>query len=204
MVTAFASRRLPEAVLILLENLLHVTPAVRPSAERVLSAIREGRVSLSRPKYLRLADHLHIKQLDPLPVRPRPRMSPVNGLIRALTRPGDRGRSDGPSLTTASPAQIPTELPLWTDGDSKETERGSSALADDPTRRLPAPTLDAEEPTAEFEYLKLRIWNQEYPLTRSTMRIALMRTFKSVLLVMKVRLLAIYKACLVVHTVPTF
>ncbi|KAI0635230.1 kinase-like protein [Trametes polyzona] len=42
LVTAFESRRLPRAYLYLLENLLHVKPAARPSSERVLSAIKEG------------------------------------------------------------------------------------------------------------------------------------------------------------------
>lgn len=37
---------MPQAFLILLEGLLHVIPTSRPSAERVLSAIREGKVSL--------------------------------------------------------------------------------------------------------------------------------------------------------------
>ncbi|CCM00802.1 uncharacterized protein FIBRA_02844 [Fibroporia radiculosa] len=44
LVTAFESRRLPRAYLVLLESLLNVTPPARPSSERVLAAIREGRL----------------------------------------------------------------------------------------------------------------------------------------------------------------
>ncbi|CAL1709204.1 unnamed protein product [Somion occarium] len=49
MVTSFESRRIPRAFLILLENLLTVVPSSRPSAERVLSAIREGRLDPLSP-----------------------------------------------------------------------------------------------------------------------------------------------------------
>jgi len=41
--TSFDSRHLPRAFLVLLENLLHVIPSSRPSCERVLAALREGR-----------------------------------------------------------------------------------------------------------------------------------------------------------------
>lgn len=40
----FLSRRLPRAYLILLENLLHIVPSSRPSCDRVVAAIREGKV----------------------------------------------------------------------------------------------------------------------------------------------------------------
>lgn len=42
--TVFLSRRLPRAYLILLENLLHIVPSSRPSCDRVITAIREGKV----------------------------------------------------------------------------------------------------------------------------------------------------------------
>ncbi|KAF9226283.1 kinase-like protein [Gyrodon lividus] len=41
---AFENRRLPRAFLILLESLLSVNPSVRPTCERIVSAMREGRV----------------------------------------------------------------------------------------------------------------------------------------------------------------
>ncbi|OCH93324.1 kinase-like protein [Obba rivulosa] len=41
---AFESRRLPRAYLVLLESLLNTAPSARPSSERVLAALREGRL----------------------------------------------------------------------------------------------------------------------------------------------------------------
>ncbi|KAF8914692.1 kinase-like domain-containing protein [Mucidula mucida] len=43
---SFEARNLPHAFLILLESLLNPTPASRPPCERVLSALREGRVRM--------------------------------------------------------------------------------------------------------------------------------------------------------------
>ncbi|KAJ7243169.1 kinase-like domain-containing protein [Mycena haematopus] len=44
LVIQFEARRLPRAFLVLLESLLHAAPSGRPSCERVLTAIREGRL----------------------------------------------------------------------------------------------------------------------------------------------------------------
>ncbi|KAF8815160.1 kinase-like protein [Phlegmacium glaucopus] len=44
LVSGFEARRLPRAFLVLLENLLHKTPAVRPSSEKVATAIRDGKL----------------------------------------------------------------------------------------------------------------------------------------------------------------
>jgi hypothetical protein len=44
LVSGFEARKLPRAYLVLLENLLHKTPAARPSSERVATAIRDGKV----------------------------------------------------------------------------------------------------------------------------------------------------------------
>lgn len=41
--TSFESRRLPRSFLILLEGLLSINPSLRPSCERIVSAMREGR-----------------------------------------------------------------------------------------------------------------------------------------------------------------
>lgn len=41
--TTFESRRLPRSFLILLEGLLSINPSLRPSCERIVSAMREGR-----------------------------------------------------------------------------------------------------------------------------------------------------------------
>src|SRR6266404_1375922 len=42
--TLFSSRRLPRSYLVLLESLLNVSPAVRPSCEKVLAALHLGKV----------------------------------------------------------------------------------------------------------------------------------------------------------------
>ncbi|KIJ63116.1 hypothetical protein HYDPIDRAFT_93087 [Hydnomerulius pinastri MD-312] len=47
--TSFETRRLPRAFLILLESLLSVTPSARPSSDRIVSAMREGRVCILPP-----------------------------------------------------------------------------------------------------------------------------------------------------------
>ncbi|ESK86246.1 kinase-like protein [Moniliophthora roreri MCA 2997] len=44
LVTAFEVRRLPKAILVLLESLLNPVPAARPTCERVSGAIRQGKV----------------------------------------------------------------------------------------------------------------------------------------------------------------
>jgi hypothetical protein len=69
LVTAFEARRLPRAYLVLLESLLNVNPLARPSCERVLSAIREGRVRPFRLFFLLrwIAAMCLCRQLDPVP-----------------------------------------------------------------------------------------------------------------------------------------
>ena len=42
----FESRHLPRAFLILLEGLLSVNPSLRPTSERIVSVMREGRVRI--------------------------------------------------------------------------------------------------------------------------------------------------------------
>ena len=75
----------------------------------------------------------------------------------------------------------PTELPLWTENDSQEAPPEGGEW--EPFLGLPAPA------TPESEYMKLRLWNQEYSLTPTMAKLALKRTFKSALLVLKVSLL---------------
>ncbi|TFK71136.1 kinase-like protein [Pluteus cervinus] len=82
-VTAFEARRLPRSFLILLEGLLNVTTITRPSCERVLSAIRDGK-------------------LDPLRPRPSGSRSGPTSLI-----PMTRLRSDAPGSTLAPFVPVP-------------------------------------------------------------------------------------------------
>ncbi|KAG6812529.1 hypothetical protein H0H92_002420 [Tricholoma furcatifolium] len=53
LVTAFEARRLPRSFLVLLESLLHVTPASRPSCDRVTSAIKDGKLDPLKGDILR-------------------------------------------------------------------------------------------------------------------------------------------------------
>ncbi|GJE86683.1 serine/threonine protein kinase-like protein [Phanerochaete sordida] len=161
MTSVFGSRRLPVAFLVLLENLLHINPILRPTSERVLSAIREGK-------------------LDPVPVGSKPRAPLQTSLVRAPRRGSfeERGRSRGPRDGT------PTELPLWTESDSVQETSGDDAK--EPFLGLPAPS-EARNSPPEFEYMKLKVWNQEYRVTKRTAMVALKRTIKSLLLVWKVR-----------------
>lgn len=181
--TNFASRRLPTAYLVLLENLLHINPSVRPSSERVLGAIREGRV---RPCLVnsRLGYAYHLLQLDPVPVRPRTRNG-LSSLIPILRRTSNENRAES-STGVRTGAETPTELPVWTDNDGKDDDAPSSVR--EPFLRLPAPS-GLDDAPHDPEYAKLRLWSQEYRLTRSTAKLALKRTIKSALLVLKVSLL---------------
>ncbi|KIM42420.1 hypothetical protein M413DRAFT_444837 [Hebeloma cylindrosporum] len=60
LVAGFETRRLPRAFLVLLENLLHKSPAGRPSSERVSTAIREGKLD---PLAARPAQNLPLSRL---------------------------------------------------------------------------------------------------------------------------------------------
>ncbi|KAF7289833.1 hypothetical protein MIND_01357600 [Mycena indigotica] len=68
----FDTRKLPRAFLVLLEGLLHVTPFSRPSCERVVTAIREGK-------------------LDPVvrTVRKTSSTDPSSSLVPAVKRPSN-------------------------------------------------------------------------------------------------------------------
>ena len=48
LVSGFEARRLPRTFLVLLENLLNKKPSIRPSSERVATAIRDGKVCFCR------------------------------------------------------------------------------------------------------------------------------------------------------------
>ncbi|KAG2140645.1 kinase-like protein [Suillus clintonianus] len=84
--TSFESRRLPRSFLILLEGLLSINPSLRPSCERIVSAMREGR-------------------FDPV----TPSIPPVNKSLIPLRRKPSETETvqNGQSLSDAS--LIPTE-----------------------------------------------------------------------------------------------
>ncbi|KAK7683631.1 hypothetical protein QCA50_013469 [Cerrena zonata] len=67
--STFESRRMPQSFLILLERLLHIVPSSRPSAERVLFAIREGQLDpLSSTSGLREVQTSLIPRSPPPPM----------------------------------------------------------------------------------------------------------------------------------------
>ena len=115
----------------------------------------------------------------------RPRMSPINTLVRAFTWQVGQDRGEGSSRLVPSPPQTPTELPIWTESDSKEKTHPTEDEPRDRPSDLPVPFNSREEPR-EIEFMKLKIWNQEYPVTKSTILTALKRTLKSLVLVLKV------------------
>jgi hypothetical protein len=115
-------------------------------------------------------------------------MSPMNTLIRTFRRASDGDRAEGSSQSAEASLPTPTELPLWTESDSKEKTTDPEDNSKDAPLGLPA-SLENEELHREFEYIKLRLWNQEYRVTQSTTRTALKRTIKSLLLVLKVCIL---------------
>ncbi|KZP23449.1 kinase-like protein [Athelia psychrophila] len=82
LVAAFEARRLPRAYLVLLESLLSVNPAARPTCERVLSAIREGRLD---------------------PVQPTTNSNNAGTLISVPRRPAPESKSDSPPRSPAAP-----------------------------------------------------------------------------------------------------
>ncbi|KAH8083321.1 kinase-like protein [Cristinia sonorae] len=83
-VSLFESRHLPRAFLLLLEGLLNVNPTARPSSERVLTAIREGRLD-PVPSDSRHCSDLNLKtSLIPIrrttpPTEPEMEVSEVDG-----------------------------------------------------------------------------------------------------------------------------
>ncbi|KAJ7207213.1 kinase-like protein [Mycena pura] len=66
----FDTRRLPRAFLVLLESLLHVTPSGRPTCERVLTAIREGKLDPVPPGSVRRQASDNSSSLIPVLRRP--------------------------------------------------------------------------------------------------------------------------------------
>ncbi|KAI0360616.1 kinase-like protein [Trametes cingulata] len=156
MVAAFESRRLPRAYLYLLENLLHVKPAVRMSAERVLNAIKEGGLkpltsvsrSDSRTSVVALA-------------RPQARISP------------ERTRS---GFTTAAQEHSDSNVEEVEDDDDVTSEEEKT-----PFLGLPEPTYPA---TPQGWAQRMKDWAHRIParLPRSIW----VRTLKSSILAVKV------------------
>ncbi|KAL7284149.1 hypothetical protein ACG7TL_001430 [Trametes sanguinea] len=172
MVTSFESRRLPRAYLYLLENLLHVKPPVRMSAERVLNAMKEG------------------SQLKPL--NPFPRSDSRNSIV-TLARPQPRispERTPSGYITTLHD-QTESDIHEPHDGDDEDTTDSEKA----PFLGLPEPSEPAA-PTSRPH--SLYHWGQR--LSARIPRTIWVRTLKSSVLVLKV--LSVTRACPDIHTQP--
>ncbi|KAI0776388.1 kinase-like domain-containing protein [Irpex lacteus] len=168
LVAAFESRHLPRAFLVLLENLLHVRPSVRPACEKVLSALRDG-------------------AFDPL--LPGSSKSSVKNSLVPARRPSD---DDLPRVATQpdSSSNIEeVELPQWVDEPSRAMlvpmkvpdEDGMSEGS--PFLSLPSPPLLPNRAPA----IRLRMWNRDVLVIHGPrLQTLLVRTIKSTLLVAKV------------------
>ncbi|OBZ78060.1 putative serine/threonine-protein kinase iksA [Grifola frondosa] len=166
--TTFTSRRLPRAYLFLLETLLNIKPSSRPSSERVLNVIREGR-------------------LDPLPEDPTQSSTSGNSLVPIQRRHSfDAGHEESTPDVVAGDhdAHISEQGELELDGDSallreKRTE-GTPFL------RLPAPS----SPALVWEQA-VNVYGRQIHMKIS--RVLWTRTIKSCVLVAKV--LSLSRVC---------
>ncbi|KAH9896927.1 kinase-like domain-containing protein [Cubamyces lactineus] len=159
MVTAFESRRLPRAYLYLLENLLHVKPAVRMSSERVMNAIKEGSLQPSSP-LPRSDSRTSVVAL----ARPRRRVSP---------------EGTGPIYTTAVQDHSDSNVEEVDDEDDHSSEDEKT-----PFLSLPEPP---ESPAPQGWSQALGHWRRRIPVRIP--RALWVRTAKSSILVLKVMLL---------------
>ena len=83
--SAFESRRLPKAYLLLLETLLNIKPSSRPSSERVLGVIKEGRVRMIFPLRQSCdADHESRSSNQSGVHEPRPQLQLWPSLVQAM------------------------------------------------------------------------------------------------------------------------
>ncbi|KAJ3532505.1 hypothetical protein NM688_g7411 [Phlebia brevispora] len=163
LVTVFDSRHLPRALLLLLEGLLNVRPSSRPSCERVLLAIKEGK-------------------FDPVSRRQTSGLTPdalKTSLVPVLRRHSHDTQATAPSRSAA-------EDGVYTATETKDDESRFSAEIDDdkaPILGLPAPQ---PEPSRPPTWATIKIWNRRYDLDPNSFRIIVKKTVKSSILVFKV------------------
>ncbi|RDX54584.1 kinase-like protein [Lentinus brumalis] len=154
---AFESRRLPKAYLLLLESLLHVKPAARPSSDRVLSVIKDGGLKpISRPRAQASSSWL------------------------AVARPGHVRVSPERSRT-------PVANPLEESSDASLEEVKDEDEVVIPSIEESRPLLSRTTPPSSSYARKLRRsvarWHDRIPMSR---RLPVVRTVKSSILVAKV------------------
>ncbi|KAK0444538.1 kinase-like domain-containing protein [Desarmillaria tabescens] len=90
LVAAFEGRKLPRAYFVLLETLLNPNPSARPSCERVLTAIREGR-------------------LDPVKEPRRTRAVSATSLIQVVRRPSPEPTAEQAANVVVDDPEVPEE-----------------------------------------------------------------------------------------------
>ncbi|KAJ7603575.1 kinase-like protein [Roridomyces roridus] len=170
----FEARRLPRAFLVLLEGLLNLVPAGRPSCERVATAIREGR-------------------LDPMLARQRqPQATSNNSLITVPRRPSDPG--DASALDSAAVVAVdstqerPQEEQREEDEHPHESDLGVDMDETKPLLSLGPPPL----PPTTTQHTNHNRWEmlvQRVPLVPPPMVLGV-RTTKSCIMIAKI--LSIY------------
>ncbi|KAI0064990.1 kinase-like protein [Artomyces pyxidatus] len=175
--TIFASRRLPRAYIVLLENLLNVLPTARPSCEKVLAAVHLGKLDPLLPPTNRQnvtipAGNVGPKSsLIPAPRRHSPPLSSPTlpqPQIQTLTR-------FSPSASSTSRPHVPSAV---TDDDDL-TPKGET---DKPPLDVDSPLLGSlpaisEPPITSWEWWWRGVQRQRIPV---------IRTIKSVILATKV------------------
>ncbi|TCD62719.1 putative serine/threonine-protein kinase iks1 [Steccherinum ochraceum] len=158
-VSMFESRHLPRAFLILLEGLLNVNPGGRPSSDRVLSAIREGRLDPVPPTFRRAADKtslIPIRRTPPSEQTPTPTPPPADDTSRETTIRSPLALNDIPPVAA--------------------TEKAADGPSDSGPHPLPSP-VDSSGRLSPVRHTGHR---------RGATRVVVVRTLKSSLLVAKV------------------
>jgi len=155
---AFETRRLPRSFLVLLESLLHRNPSVRPSCDRVKTAIREGKVcALRHVSQWTLVQSTPVRPSSSCPSTKRQRKSRCpcpNSSWRSLQfsrtrrRPFQRSALDteaifSGSTTKAFGASIPSPLSSSIFNVEKREGLAPHELAMAPSGNRAKPTLDA-------------------------------------------------------------
>lgn len=151
----FESRHLPRAFLFLLEGLLSVNPLIRPTCERIMSAMREGRVCIREPGVLSEPGSSTF-QFNPVTLRSRASL----GSLIPVRRPVEEGRRElSPSNPRAlPPLPPPVPEPQQPEVASQGDETNSSVPPSEgdeksPLLRLPSPPLPSSEKRNSFERL---------------------------------------------------
>ncbi|KAA1467177.1 kinase-like protein [Dentipellis sp. KUC8613] len=168
--TAFKSRRLPRAFLILLESLLNTTPSARPSAEKILNALHEGKFNPTTPgphspspsATSSLGAHPSSSLVVPVPVPRRtsppllgPSPSPTHRTmlfphLRAGPEPSDSS-SASTEANPVPPASLPPDSSRVVEIEDKDADAGGGAGGETEVEVEETETETDEEKSASWE-----------------------------------------------------